>query len=210
MSNTGETKTSLQLLAAYRQERTLYVKVVAVAIAVVVVFSLIMPQTFSSTATIMPPESESKGGGLAALLQSAPIAVGLDGAGSNKTALVFKEILTSRTLLEGVVDTLRLTEHPLFEGMDRRDIVEQLEKQITIDPRKTGAIAISADATTGWFVLFSDEPELASATCADIANACRMSLDKINREKSVSNARQTCRYQGTDRHTADSDAGVSV
>ncbi len=191
---TKHDRSSIHLLASYRAAAPQYVRVLLIALAAVIVFSLVMPQTYTATTTIMPPDSESRGGGLSSLLQNAPISIGLDGAGDNKSSLVFKEILTSRTLLEGVVDTVGLLENPLFEGMERRDIVEMLEDQITIEARKTGALSISADASTGWLAIVTDQPERAAETSAEIANACRMVLDRMNREKSVSRAKQTRAY----------------
>jgi len=184
----------IHLFAGYRAAAPQYVRVLLLAVAVVIVLSLIMPQTFTSITTIMPPDTENRGGGLSSLLQNAPISIGLDGAGESKSAQVFKEILQSRTLLEGVVDTADLTNNALFEGLERRDIVERLEDDILIDARKTGAISISADASTGWFAIFTDQPGIAAETSAEIANACRMVLDKMNREKSVSRAKQTRAY----------------
>jgi len=165
-----------------------------IAIAVVIVASLLMPQTYTSTTTIMPPESEGRSGGLASLLQNSPISMGLDGAGDNRSSMVFKEILASRTLIEGVVDTLQLVGHPLYGSAERADLVELLADRITIESRKSGALSVSAASSTGWFALFSDQPSLAAQNSADLANACRMVLDRLNREKSVSRARQTRRY----------------
>lgn len=186
--------TTVYLAQAYRKVLPQYLRVTGIILIAVAGLSFLIPQTFTGETSIMPPESNSGGGGLSSLLQSTPISIGLgDAAAGNKTSMVFKEILTSRTLLEGVIDTLDLEQHPFFTGIDRADLIDILAASITVDSRKTGTVTIEAEVSTGWFP-FGDKPAIASKTSADIANACRMVLDRINREKAISQARQTRRY----------------
>lgn len=186
--------TTVYLAQSYRKVLPQYLRVTGVALLVVAALSYLIPQTFTGETSIMPPESKSGGGGLSSLLQSTPISIGLgDAAAGNKTSMVFKEILTSRTLLEGVIDTLDLEQHPFYAGIDRADLIDLLASSITVDSRKTGTVTIEAEVSTGWFP-FGDKPAVASKTSADIANACRMVLDRINRDKAISQARQTRRY----------------
>lgn len=190
---TEHTSTSLFLVDAYRRVVPQYLRVAVVVMAAVAALSFMIPQTYTAETSIMPPESKSGSGGLSSLLQASPITIGLGETAGNKTSMVFKEILTSRTLLEGVVDTLKLTEHPLFAGADRADLVEGLASSVTIDSKKTGTVTVEAEVSTGWFP-FGEKPVLAAQVSADIANACRMVLDRINRDKAISQARQSRRY----------------
>ncbi|RPI67511.1 MAG: hypothetical protein EHM43_07790 [Ignavibacteriae bacterium] len=187
------TSTSLFLVDAYRRIVPQYLRVAAIVLSAVAVLSFLIPQTYTAETSIMPPESKSGSGGLSSLLQASPINIGLGETAGNKTSMIFKEILTSRTLLEGVVDTLKLTEHPLFAGADRADIVEGLSSAVTIDSKKTGTVTVEAEVSTGWFP-FGEKPDQAAHVSADIANACRMVLDRINRDKAISQARQSRRY----------------
>lgn len=182
-----------RLLSLYRAQLVPYLKVVAVALTLVVIVAMIMPHTYTGLTSVMPPTAKSSGGGLASLLQSSPVDLGLDGASSNKSSLVFKDILTSRTLYEGVIDTAELLSNELFAGMETFELIEDLERKITISTKKTGTLVIEADVKTGWFP-FDDSPALAAATSAKIANACRIVLDVMNQEKSVSQARLTRAY----------------
>lgn len=191
MNDSSDTR--LHLLDIYKRALPMYVRVLLFAMASVIVLSLIMPQTYTAECSVMPPTNKSGGGGLASLLQSSPITIGLGGSGSNKTALIFKDILTSRTLYEGVVDTLGLVGHELYGDEDRREIVEDLMGNVNISAKRTGMLVIAASIQTDWFA-FGDQPAVAAALSADVANACRMSLDKLNQEKSVSQARLTRRY----------------
>lgn len=176
----------------YRRRLPLYVRVCAIVIAATVALSFIVPYTYTASSSLMPPENKSQGGGLSSLLQGAPIAVGL-GAGENKTALVFLEILKSRTLLLGIADTLKLRENPLFAGLSNEELERQLRSSMVIDARKTGTVTIDVEVSTGWFP-FGQKPALAAKTAADIGNAAATMLDKINREKSVSQARRSRLY----------------
>lgn len=183
---------SILLLDAYKRRLPLYIRVVGVILVVVAVVSFLVPQTFTASSSLMPPETKGQGGGLSSLLQGAPIAIGL-GAGENKASLVFTEILQSRTLIERVIDTLKLREHPLFSGMEDHELRKLLKDDIALDTRKTGTIVIDVDVSTGWFP-FGDKPQQAAKVAADIANACREQLDLINREKSVTQARKARLY----------------
>lgn len=160
----------------------------------VVVLSFVMPYTYTATTTLMPPDSKQGAGGLSSLLQNSPMSIGLEGSSSNRATMVFKEILTSRTLYEGIIDTLQLLKHPLFDGEDRRDVTELLAESFTIDTRKSGALSIDVEVTTPWLPVFSEAPKQAAEVSADIANAACMVLDRLNREKAVSQARQTRAY----------------
>lgn len=185
--------TRRHLFDIYKRASPQYVKVLLTALALAIVLSLIMPQTYSAECSVMAPSGKSGGGGLASLLQSSPITIGLGGSGSNKTALIFKDILNSRTLYEGVVDTLGLVGHELFGDNNRRAIVEVLMNHVVVTAKRTGTLVIEASIATDWFA-FGEQPAVAAALSADVANACRMSLDKLNQEKSVSQARLTRRY----------------
>ncbi|MDZ4746329.1 MAG: Wzz/FepE/Etk N-terminal domain-containing protein [bacterium] len=186
-----ETKQPLYLLSEYRQYLSLYVKVCVVAGVCIVGLTFLMPQTWSATTTLMPPES-SGGGGLSAFLQGSQLPFGILGT-ENKTALVFVEILRSRTVVERVVDSLDLTKHPLYAKLLREDIVAGLLKSITVDSRKTGVVTVDVDVSTGWLP-FGEKSVLASKAASDIANSMCTSLDAINREKAISQARKTRQY----------------
>lgn len=186
--------TSTPLLQLYRQALPTYIKVMGGILVAVVAVSFLMPYTYTASTTIMPPDTKQSGGGLSALLQNSPMSIGLEGSASNKSTMVFKEILASRTLFEGVIDTLSLMKHPLFADIERDDLVEQLRESCTIETRKSGALSIDVDVSTSWLGGLSDQREQAADVAARIANAARAVLDRLNQEKSVSQARQTRAY----------------
>lgn len=184
---------TVQLLPLYKRTLRTYVKVLAGVFLGVLVFSFIQPQTWRAATTIMPPESGSGGGGLASLLSAAPISLSMGGADS-KTALTFVEILRSRTIRERVVDSLRLVDNPLFSGMTRHDIVEELGKDVYVEISKSAKVTVEVDVQTRWFDPFANYGEQAAVLAARIANSYRNTLDQLNQEKSVSQARSARRY----------------
>jgi len=183
---------SILIWEGYRRRIPLYVRVCAIVVVLTVALSFVVPHTFTSTSSIMPPESKSQGGGLSSLLQGAPIAVGL-GSAENKAALVFVEILKSRSCLLGIVDTLKLRENVLFAGLSNEEFEKQLRDAMVVEARKTGTVTIEVEVSTGWLP-FWGKAAIAAKTAADIGNAARTMLDKINREKSVSQARRSRMY----------------
>ncbi len=183
----------LQLMQEYRAAFPLYWRTCGVVGLVILLVSVVIPATYTATTTIMPPEEKEAGGGLSSLLQNAPINVGSLGS-SNKQSLVFLEMLQSRTLIEGVVDTLGLEKSVLFLGMDRDEIVEKLADDITVESKRTGSLSVEVPIASGWLPLFTSTDDTAQVTSARVANACRMVLDRLNREKSSAKARGTRMY----------------
>jgi uncharacterized protein involved in exopolysaccharide biosynthesis len=181
------------LLRDYRAVLPLYLRVCAVVVGVVLVVSFIMPASYKATTTIMPPDEKESAGSLSALMQASPINLGSLG-GSGKLSLVYLEILQSRTLLEGVVDTLHLTKSPLFSGMDRDEIVGYLSKRIDVETKKTGSVVVDVELSSSWFPFVGSSADEARASSATVANACRSVLDRLNHEKSTSKARSTRAY----------------
>ncbi|NQW29240.1 MAG: hypothetical protein HQ472_01845 [Ignavibacteria bacterium] len=194
------------ILSLYRPYVRLFLVTIVVAIGLVVVLSFILPYKYKAATTLMPPEDKGSNSGLSSLLAAAPISIGLGGS-DNKSTMTFLEILKSRTLLEGVVDTLELAKNSLFANYDRWKIVGTLAESIVAEGKKSGLITINMDVKTGWFPN-GEQKENARLLSADLANSCVVILDKMNKEKSVSQARRSRMYierllQNT-RHEIDS------
>lgn len=198
--------TPAYLFSAYRRHLRQYVRTAIAVVAGVAIASFFIPHTYTATSSIMPPESKSAGGGLSSLLQGAPIAVGL-GAGENKASMMFTEILQSRTLMERVIDSLKLRSHPLYAHFEPYDLRERLKSDVSVDSKKNGTVVIDVDVSTGWLP-FWGKKDLAASMAAEIANAYAHELDVMSREKSVSQARKTRLYiervMATNRRVIDS------
>ncbi len=148
--------------------------------------SLVLPKTYTATTTLLPPEDSSKSG-LQSLLANSPVSfLDLGGLGTSSADL-FVEILKSRSVAEGVLQTkyaYRDTLQNLYEiwGMSSRDqAVKKLRGKTTVILNEQGIIQIAVEL---------HHPELA----AQVANAYVAELDRVNREKSVSKAKNSRAY----------------
>lgn len=182
--------TSVNMIAAYRRHLGTFIKVTVVALVVVLGFSFIMPQTYIASVSVMPPDTKSSGG-LASMLASTSLPLSL--GGENKSGLVLAEILRSRALARGVIDTLRLRSRPEFAGMSEEQIVDIIEHQSIVDVRKSGLVTVTLSWKTPWFP-GGEDADSAKALVAKAANACLWVLDDINRENSIAHARSTREY----------------
>lgn len=181
------------LVQAYKAAFPLYWRVCLVVLAGTLAFSFIMPTTWTASTTILPPEEKPSSSGLGSLLQGAPVSFGQIGGG-NKVSLLYTEILQSRTLLEGVIDTLSLEKSELFAGNSKDEIVKQLSNNIDIENRRTGSVTVTVALRSKWLPFLDNSSSLAKQECANVANACAKVLDKLNRDKSTTQARSTRAY----------------
>lgn len=155
----------------------------AVAMAVI---SLILPKTYTASTTLLPPE-DSGNTGLQSLLANSPVSFLDLGGLSTSSAELFVEILKSRSVAEGVLarkyayeDSLQ-TLYEIWEMESRDEAVKKLRNKTTVILNEQGIIQISVEL---------NEPELA----AQVANAYASELDRVNREKSVSKAKNSRSY----------------
>ncbi len=128
-----------------------------------VVWSLMMPKIYESTATILAPkESGGAGAGFSALLASSGAAQFLPQIGSNRD--VFVAILKSRTMAQDVVERFNLKEY--FRTQSIPQAVGAVQGMAKIALSREGTISVAVEAT---------DPQLA----ADIANFYVSNLDRL-------------------------------
>jgi len=177
-------------LVVIRHRLRFIIGFVLIAVVVVGIYSYTMPQSYIAITTLMPPEQRSSGGGLAALLQSAAPGISLGGMDS-KSSVVSVDIITSNSLIERVIQNLKLPEHPFFKGMDTTTILSIVKSSLYIDSRvRTGVTAIECTMRTGYFAT-QNEIDIVSQLSSDIANSITFCLDQMLRDKNVSTARKT-------------------
>lgn len=186
----SETVTLRQILTVFRRRKWTIVSIVLAAEILVVVYSYIMPQTFTAVTSLMPPEQRSGGGGLAALLQSAAPGISLGGMDS-KTSALSADVIQSTALSERILAHLQLTTHPFFQGVDTASIVEFIKASIFVDNKiRSGVTYIECSSSTKYFAS-NEELVLSAQLCKNIANAATTCLDQMLRDKNVSTARKT-------------------
>lgn len=209
MSDSNQTKTfphlnfttrdSQLLMTIFKllwRERSTIITIVFIATLLSGIYSFIMPQTFTSTVSILPPQTEERGSGLAELLSGTTPLFDLSatlGFGGRSTD-IFVDILKSRT----VAETLIVRNHLLdFFGYSKNSPVglalEPLQSATTIESLKDGLITISVIVRTSYFAS-SREVDTIKQKAADIANGYVRALDEVNRAKMISRAKNSRQY----------------
>jgi uncharacterized protein involved in exopolysaccharide biosynthesis len=175
----------LSLTTAVVQHRRMIVRNVLAAFFAFIVISLIWPRSYVATTSILPPDS-AEPDGLSLLLNHTPFA-GLALPRARTSSELFAEILASRSVQEGVLrHSLKFDGHEtnLLEYWEETQIskaLKQLSGSTTIATTEQGIITIDVEM---------NHPELA----AQVANAFVAELDRVNKEKSISRAKNSRVY----------------
>jgi uncharacterized protein involved in exopolysaccharide biosynthesis len=184
-----------RLLGEVWAQRKTVAGIVGAVTVVMLVYVLVMPQTFTSTVSLLPPQQEKSSLGLGSLLQGASSLPMLDlgstlGFGGRPSD-IFAEILKSQSVAESLIVQHDLAE--LFgvpDDLSYRHAVEPLRESTEIDVNKNGLIRVSVTLGTGFFAS-SAEVDSIKALAAGVANDYVLWLDRINRDKLISSARNS-------------------
>ncbi len=172
-----------------RRRRMIYRNVFIVMLAVLVI-SFLLPSYYKARTTILPPE-EAPTSGLLTALSNTPISSMLLSETST-TSDLFVEILKSRSVLDRVLQ--REYEYPSGrKKAKKRTLLNILGHESLEKGRKALRKRIYVEASQEGIVTLEVElpdPVLA----ADVANAFVEELDRINKEKSTSRAKNSRVY----------------
>lgn len=142
----------LELLQVVVKRKRLITRVCGSVAILSVAVSLFLPNIYSATAKILPPQKES-GGGLAAMLGQAGGLAGLAaGIGIGGSSDLYLGILKSRSVADAVIKRLDLAK--VFETKTPDETRKALEGAVKVQAGKDGIIAITAD---------NKDPKLAAA-----------------------------------------------
>ncbi len=191
----ADLETYRMLFRTVWQRRKTIVGMVGVVTVIMLIYVLIMPQTYTSTVSLLPPQQEKSGLNLGSLLQgssSLPMfdigsSLGFGGRPSD----IFAEILKSQSVAESLI-----VQHDLddFFGIDEdlsyRHAVRPLQESTQIEVNKNGLIRVSVTLGTGFFPSGSEVDSVKSFT-ARVTNDYVLWLDRINRDKLISSARNS-------------------
>jgi len=206
-------------LAAFRKllwsNRMTIVRVTISVTVLVTAYAFVMPHTYSSTVTILPPRKDDRNMGIADMLASGGAADMLDlgatlGFGG-KSSDIFVKILSSRTVSDSLI---RLYDLNRFFGIsdDRpwRLAARPLKEATVIDATKDGMVAVTVSLKTS-HLPSQREIDSIKQRAADIANAYVRYLDFVNREKLVSAAKNSRLFiqEQIERTSADLAAAYS-
>jgi uncharacterized protein involved in exopolysaccharide biosynthesis len=158
-------------------KRRLLTRVLAVSTLASLVIALLLPSHYKATTVLMPPDSQSGAGMLAALLNKGVPGLGMIGPdllGLKSSDALFQSVLQSRTVEDRIInrfDLRRVYGDKLYETT-REELQERTE--ITED-RKSGVLSITVD---------DRDPNRATA----MANAYVEELGKVIAELDTSSA----------------------
>ncbi len=164
----------LELALVIVKRKRLVIGLPLIAAVLAIIYSLTLPNIYTATAKILPPQKEG-GGGLSALLSQAGGLGGLVGgvSGLGGPAELYVGILKSRSVGDAVVKRLNLVQ--IFKAKSSEDARDALEGAVNIKSGKDGIITISVD---------NKDPKLA----AQLANSYVEELSRASTRLNLSKA----------------------
>ncbi len=149
----------------------------------------IYPRTYSAVVTVLPPEGSQHLSGFASILGGQNFSDLMMGSNTNANSQLYEEILKSRTAAIYVVKKDNLQK---FYG--KKNIYKaagELDKNLNVSVSKERIISLSVNVSTSLFPFFSNRNDSIKKLAASISNNFVDALDKINREKLTSKAKDT-------------------
>ena len=178
------------------KNRRFIFRIMAIVTIISSAYVFLMPQTFTSTASLLPPQKEDSGNSLADLLSGNMqlFDLGATLGFGGRPADVFVDILKSRTIAESLITKYQLAEKFGISGDKAwRLAIEPLQDATFIETAKDGLITISVTMKTP-YLASQKEIDSVKLLAANITNDYIFFLDKVNRTKIVSKAKNSRRY----------------
>jgi len=156
-------------------------------------YSYTRPQVFVATSTILPAEHEGMGGMLA-VLANANASSALDlikgDAAASPTLELFKAVVESRSIAEDVATDSAIRTYFLRRDTSGKAIVNALQSGISSEALRTGMLTVTVFLPAQRFAS-SIQIDSAKVMSAYIANRFVAALDRFNRDRLMTTARNT-------------------
>ena len=166
----------IKIIPLLWNKRTSIIKNLFIVSIITIFFVFSIPKTYTSSALLMPPTSETGPGSIMGALSNLPFG-GLM-TQTNDESLSILAILKSRTLFDKVIKRFNLMEFYHAPNIDKALIA--LSNNTAFNVKEEGTISISVDVATDWF--HPDESEIKSKTlCTDMAIYFAEQLDLLNK-----------------------------
>ncbi len=155
---------------------------------------LVYPVTYRSTATVLPPEQNSRMQGFESLLSGQNLSNLFFENNSSSNSQLYMQILKSRTAALYVVEKNNLMK--FFGISNKYKAAKKLEDNLNVEVSKEGIISLNVDVSSSLFPLFTGQLDSIKALSAAISNSFVEALDMINRSKLVSTAKKSREFIG--------------
>ncbi|GAB7026191.1 GumC family protein [Geotalea toluenoxydans] len=132
----------LDLLRVIVRRKKLIIKICVTAVVLSVAYSLTLPNIYTATARVLPPQKEG-GGGISALLGQVGGLAGLAGGALGGSSDLYLGILKSRSVADAVIKKLDLQKK--FECKNIDEARQALARVVKTQAGKDGIITITAD-----------------------------------------------------------------
>ena len=174
----------LKVLVKYRK---MILRNVFVVLILVAFISLLLPKTYTAVTTLLPPD-ENQQAGILATLSNSPISNLLMNE-TGTTSDLYVQIIKSRTVLDGV-----LKEKYVLRKKNKKNTLLEI---LDVKSLEKGRIKLesSFNATASQEGIIKIEVELKDAVlAAGVANTFVKQLDKVNKGKNTSRAKNSRIY----------------
>ena len=155
-----------------------------------IIISLILPESYVSRTTILPPvEETSQIGGISSLLGKLPLnGMGLNLGSVSEEASMFMAIIGSRTVMESVVHQFDLIKR--YKRKNLEAAVKDLRKFVNIKTDDEGTFTINVEVKTPYFPTKAKRDEARNLS-KKMANFFITELDRVNKYLKTERARNS-------------------
>lgn len=164
---------------------------VLTSLILLIILVFIYPVTYKSEVTILPPE-QNNFGNLSSIMAGNDFSNILKAGSGYINSQLFIEMLKSRSASLYVVEKHNLKN--FFNVDNNYEAAEKLNKNLNIELNKEGIIKLSVEVTSSLFPVFTEDSRLLKELSARLSNSYIEALDKINREKKSSKAKNARIY----------------
>lgn len=162
----------LELLLVLVRRKMLIVKICGFAVVAAVIYSLTLPNIYSATAKVLPPQKETSGGLSSLLGQAGGGLAGLAAASLGSGSDLYIGILKSRSVADAVIQHLDLVK---VYGVKSQDAARRkLEAAVKVQAGKDGIISITTENT---------DPKVAALLANAMADELGKMTVKLNLSK---------------------------
>ncbi len=153
------------------KRRRFVVITVCVIVIIAIIISLLIPPTYTATATLLPPTYNLEGGGVGSLIAAGALSRFMGGfPGLVSPSHLYANIMRSRTVQKRIIEKYDLLK--IFKVKMLDDAYKELNRITKINISPEGIISISVTHKN-------------KILAADIANSYGEELDKFNREAAM-------------------------